>query len=306
MAPQGGTKGKGSDKDKQESSSTSGKDKAPRGKGERYHSKDLETENFFDNLERINTKDSLLKAQAKEQEVHEIEVKSGGTACPPDRDDDILMVLKIKGKGARLAYVGYINLDQGWDGPFPLDTTLGQLLERRRQRMGYRQAREPSEPSSESDDLESSSSSSSSSDDDDQEEAMRGETQGDSDTSDEDEDQQKRRKIEQVCDHEPHAGIVRGLRNRQRLDRVGNVLVPKLKVGDMLYYYNNKTHVGMWCIGVMEFILDTTIADEYLYYNIDPVAQGPTFPKEPCVVISVRGELKNFEMGCVEKGQRTR
>ncbi len=115
---------------------------------------------------------------------------------------------------------------------------------------------------------------------------MRGKTQMDSDNSDENEDKLKRQKIQQTWDHEPHAGIMRGLRARQRLDRVGNVLVPKFAAGDMLYNYNDKTHEGMWRIGVVEFILDTTSADEYLYYNIDPVAQGPTFPKEPCVVVS--------------------
>ncbi len=79
------------------SSKKGGTPKAPPKKGERSYSKDLATE----------------KAQAKEEVVHEIEVKDGGTACPPDRDDDILMVLKIKGKGTKLAYVDYINLDQG-------------------------------------------------------------------------------------------------------------------------------------------------------------------------------------------------
>jgi hypothetical protein len=237
-----------------------------------------------------------MKAQAKDPEVHEIDVKDGGTACPPDRDDDILMVLKVKGRGTKLAYVDYINLDQGWDGPFPLDTTLGQLLEMRRQRMGYRQAKEPSESSFESDDSESSSSSSSSSDDDDEEEAMRVKTHEESDTSGEDDDPPKRQKIEQVWNQEPHAGIVRGLRNRQRSDRVGNVLVPKFEIGDMLYYYNDKTHVGMWRIGVVGFIPDTTSADEYLYYSIDPVPQGPTFPKKLCVVVSER-DLRTLKWG---------
>ena len=171
-----------------------------------------------------------MKAQAKDPEVHEIEVKDGGTACPPDRDDDILMVLKIKGRGTKLAYVDYINLDQGWDGPFPLDTTLAQLLEMRRQRMGYRQASAPSESSSESDDSESESSSSSS-DDDGEEEAMEGETHEKGDASGEDDNPPKHRKIEQVWNQEPHAGIVRGLRNRQRVDRVGNVLVPNSRWG---------------------------------------------------------------------------
>ena len=72
--------------------------------------------------------------------------------------------------------------------------------------------------------------------------------------------------------------------------------MPKFKAGDMLYYYNNKTHVGMWRIGIVEFILDTTIADEYLYYSIDPVAQGPTFPKEPCVVVA-EGNLRTLKWG---------
>ncbi len=99
-----------------------------------------------------------------------------------------------------------------------------------------------------------------------------------------------------MWDHEPHAGIVRGLRNRQRLDRVGNELVPKFKAGDMLYYYNNMTHVGMWRIGVVGFILDTTIADEHLYYSIDPVAQGPTFPKETGVIVA-EGNLRTLKWG---------
>jgi hypothetical protein len=162
----GGSKGKGRDNDKQESSSVRNMGKVPLKKSDGGQSTRLETKNFFDELERRNAGDPQLKAEAKERVVHEIGVKDGGTACPPDRDDDVLMVLKIKGKGTKLAYVDYINLDQGWDGPFPLDTTLGQLLEMRRQRMGYRQAKEPSESSSESDDSESSSSSSSSDDDD--------------------------------------------------------------------------------------------------------------------------------------------
>jgi hypothetical protein len=91
--PDGKAKGTRSDQGKHESSSVSSKKeetpKAPPKKGEKSHSKGLET----------------VKAQAKEEVVHEIEVKDGGTACPPDRDDDILMVLKIKGKGTKLAYV---------------------------------------------------------------------------------------------------------------------------------------------------------------------------------------------------------
>jgi hypothetical protein len=95
-APQVGVKGKRSGNDKQESSCTIGKGKAPQRKGQRNHPKDLATEKFFDELEERNTKKTNLKAQAKDRVVHEIEVKEGGTLCPPDRDDDILMVLKIK------------------------------------------------------------------------------------------------------------------------------------------------------------------------------------------------------------------
>jgi hypothetical protein len=68
----------------------------------------------------------------------------------------------------------------------------------------------------------------------------------------------------------------------------------------MVYYYNDKTpgqtHVGMWRIGIVEFILDTTIADEYLYYSIEPVPRSPTYPKVPCVVVAEK-DLRTLKWG---------
>jgi hypothetical protein len=80
--------------------------------------------------------------------------------------------------------------------------------------------------------------------------------------------------------------------------------VPKFEAKDMVYYYHDKTHgqthLGMWRIGVVEFILDTTIADEYLYYSIEPVPQSPTHPKDPCVVVAEK-DLRTLKWGTWSK-----
>ena len=178
------------------------------------------------------------------------------------------MVVKIKGRVNKLAYVDHINLDLGWEGPYPLDTTLGELLEMRLQSTRERQAMELDEAPSESDDSDSSSESSSSSSDDDEDNGQgeEGDEQSVDHTSDEDKGSSKRRKIESVWNHEPHAGIVRALQRRNqnllRMDRVGNVMVPKYTAKTLLYYYQGSTHVGLWRIGEIDFILDTTITDE--------------------------------------------
>jgi hypothetical protein len=72
------------------------------------------------------------------------------------------------------------------------------------------------------------------------------------------------------------------------MDRVGNVMVPKYTAKTLLYYYQGSTHVGLWRIGEIDFILDTTITDECLYYSIIPVRKGPSYPPEENVVVPER------------------
>jgi hypothetical protein len=130
-----------SERHKHESSSAKGKGKVPH-----RTAKAIEVtsdDEFFVDLDKRDEKiEAKPRAQAKEWAKRGKKEKVGGTKCPPNRDDDILMVVKIKGRVTKLAYVDYINLDLGWGGPYPLDTTLGELLEMRLRSTRERQAME--------------------------------------------------------------------------------------------------------------------------------------------------------------------
>jgi hypothetical protein len=119
----------------------------------RTHPKELQTEEFFDE------RDEIVEAQARELKYYEdkrehyIEAKDTPPSedqCSPDSDEDIIIVVKVKQHGTNLAYVDFIILEGGWKGPFPLNTTLAEILAVRKNRQGYRGCNSTSESSSKS------------------------------------------------------------------------------------------------------------------------------------------------------------
>jgi hypothetical protein len=120
---------------------------------ETTRSKDLKTK------ELSNERADIVEAQARELKYYEdkrehyIEAKDtppGEDQCSPDSDEDIIMAVKIKQHGTNLAYVDFMTLEGGWKGPFPLTTTLEEILAVRGHRRGYRGGISASESSSKS------------------------------------------------------------------------------------------------------------------------------------------------------------
>jgi hypothetical protein len=176
---------KNKSRENEEQGSSSVRDQRVQSEGvprrETTRSKDLKTK------ELSKERDEIVKTQARElkyyegQREHYIEAKDmppSENQCSPDSEEDIIMAVKVKQHGTNLAYVDFMTLEGGWKGPFPLNTTLAEILAARERRRGYRGGDSTSESSS-----KSTSSSSSASSDSDSNEAQDAET---GDTSEDD------------------------------------------------------------------------------------------------------------------------